>query len=314
MKWLGYRSTTPVDDTPGALETAQNVTRYVTGQLGRRKGMARSSIGKLTGAVKAISDFAVSPGLPRVVTSVGSTIDGVEGINAQWGDAVLTPVSGVSNPATGSSFAIIIDRDDSQWATSVLIFARSGGNFPTDTEPGTFVGELTFNPWATQVSTNWTAPSSTTWRFRAYPVRDRVQGAGANLLPVSHAVPAATITQHYLYDMVGAIKVGDVTLDTPAAYTTGNGTDTATFNIYDALQAGAITLPYSYTISTSGGGPGGFLPHALFSDCITVLPTSIMTGGRDLVNNNWVPGQVAHVNIAADGDVDTDYVVTIDQP
>lgn len=180
MTWHGYRNSTPVDDTPGVLLDAQNVRLSINGEARRRRGMARSSIAKLSGSVGAISDFALSPGRPQVVTLYGgSSIDGVDGISAQWGDVSMKPAYGYSAPFTGSTFSITIYRGDN-YARSYLIYGKIG-SYPNDFVLGEYLGEVSINPWDTSVTTSVTPSSAGQWFFRVYPVRDRQEGPGANI-------------------------------------------------------------------------------------------------------------------------------------
>jgi hypothetical protein len=180
MKWLGYQRTSPVDPTPGAMDTALNTRLAVEGEVRNRRGMARSSLPKIGSAVKAISDFAFSPGSPYAVILGNGTVDGDDGISSQWGDSNLIPLSGSSSPSSGSSFALTVNRNGCDYADGAFIFAYEPG-YPTDTSGNTLVGFVSLANGVQTATTTWTAPYSASWKFRVYPRHFDQVGPGANL-------------------------------------------------------------------------------------------------------------------------------------
>jgi hypothetical protein len=313
VKYLGVdAASTPVDDRPGVLSEAFNTRLRISGELRRRRGLARANVAKLSGAVHAINSFSLSAGEPYAVVASEGEIDGYEDPLSLWGDYQLVPVVGVA-VFNGTTYALNVFRGSCEWMDSAVVFAQSG-RYPTDLDMGTYVGEVALTPWSTSGQAFWTAPEPGTWYFRAYAVRNREMGPGGNMQSIESGIPSGAYCQHEIFDPNTATYLSGITIDTPGPYTTGNGGTTPRFNIYDAIQAGAITLPYSYTITTSFGGLPFPAVNLIFAVCGLVPVTGIIAGHGSLIGNGlgYSAGQVAHVNIAADGSDTSDYVMTMD--
>lgn len=105
MSWAGIRyDDTPIDRGDGSALYAQNARFAVTGEMRRRRGMARASLAKQGYAITGIG-VASPPTGPIVILGGSTTLNGYgmgEDIDGNWGDVQLRPPTAAFVKDTGS--------------------------------------------------------------------------------------------------------------------------------------------------------------------------------------------------------------------
>lgn len=181
MIWHGLVSASaPTDDRPKVMAGFTNGLLQVRGEVGRRRGFARSTMAKLSGAWANFSGFSEYQGQVFAVVAYGDKLEGFINPGALWSDSQQTLLSGYYI-GTRTGYRIIILRNGNQFSTSFKIVAKPGA-CPASFADGVLAGGAPMPPGVQSFIFDWVPPASGDWQFAVIPALNGVLGP-ADCLP-----------------------------------------------------------------------------------------------------------------------------------
>ena len=158
---------TAVDLDTGHVENLVNASLSVTGEVRRRKGMARTNVVKKNNAVNNLQGFSTFASTVMLSLIDDDALQGYESPRPRWGTASWGPETmrctdgNFWDGANGIDFAVHKNCGN-HWITHVDIWAKPGDHpaFPGD---GTFVGTYPIERYEYFIFDTWTSAPTGDW-------------------------------------------------------------------------------------------------------------------------------------------------------